>query len=206
MKLIYILLLGGLITACVKSKPDFQEERPGDYYPAYPGSYWIYNTGEHVMVAAEYEHARLYKSRRKTHPNDHQFECIFQEEGLYPRIGPKAYLKKYTLYNTTPSGQCGSSILLSEQPGFDITTDGHRYGSRGILVKAIDTTVVLPNGDRYDSVICMRTWARGHEFPNIVETYYAKHVGLIGVYQVKFGVEHINEWRKYLEHYEINRP
>lgn len=207
--LIIPLLLLCFLGACSKEK--VEREPPEDYFPVYPGSFWEYNTGQRIEVAPSYKYAAIYRKKRTSVIDYNEYTCEFVEAGLYPEVtgflpvDVKMYAKGYELYYTRLNGLCDHRFLLSEELGKRFTFyNDYRYPiSSGVEVGSTLSTITLPNGEVFKDVITMRTWQENAP-KVIIETYYAKDVGLIGEYQIEVPSDTIPKWIKYLVDYHVN--
>jgi len=175
---------------------------PGAYLPTYPGSYWVYNTGDTVKTGAKYVTAEIYREYRNFGTG--AVTCNAIETAIFP-VYRGAYVKDYTLYGLNSKGVCYNNPLLSEELGKMITLYASKYYRTELIVKSKDVQITLPNGKVYDSVIVMNELNYGG--PELdVEHYYAKHIGFIGKQTIEnyFTQDTVPVWDKYLVDYYIN--
>lgn len=176
---------------------------PKDYLPAYPGSYWVYNTGDTIKTAAKFVTAEIHSVYRNINRPE-LLTCTPIETAKFP-VYNGSYLKDYTSYGVNSKGQCYSRTLLSTALGKVLILNANKYYRNELIVRSKDVQITLPNGITYDSVIVMNSINTGG--PELdVELYYAKHIGFIGQLTIEnyFTQDTVPVWDKYLIDYYIN--
>ena len=180
--LVIIILL--LISSCERSDESIMKIAPLEYFPAYPGSYWVYSNKDTIRVNENYEKC-TYRSSDFTASEQH-------ETVLLPRLSKNnifnsAFVKEYSITNS--SGLSHDSYFreilnIIEGGSFYITSSYSGHQNIGITIKT-DTTIVL-NGVTFENVIV--TIQYDSYFAGMGKTplecahvreYYAKNIGLI---------------------------
>lgn len=184
-KCIYILIFVFFIS-CEKESPIETPVtiEPGAYYPAYPGSQWIYYSSYYndtVIVSVEPEY-RLHSFE------SYNLNCFATDSVYVPFIGGNPYYgysipKEY--YSPYPGSLNNGCIylepFLNEEIGgfFRKTTNVHGNGYTLSVDEKLDTLTV--RGNLYSDIIVV-LYEYNDQFGNVVErakTYYAKNVGKI---------------------------
>ncbi len=164
------ILLGiSIIVACDKGD-DYNYVKPGEYLPAYPGSYWDYSDGSRVR-ATDYE---LHSYRISTTSPDNSESC-------YVPVWDGKYLYKYSVYQQStiyPMRKLlvgsGTSTWIVEENN-NVKLKRHEIHLDSLEMPTLDTVF-------YD--VCQVT-----EYQEIFDftdhwnlrEYYAKNVGLLRV-------------------------
>jgi len=158
-----------LLVACDKGD-DYEYVTPGEYLPAYPGSYWDYSDGSRVR-ATDYE----------THNYRLSVSSPDMSETCYVPVWDGKYLYKYSVYQQStiyPMRKLlvgsGTSTWIVEENN-NVKLKRHEEHIDSLIFPALDTVF---------KDVCVVT-----EFQEIfdfnkhwnVREYYAKNVGLIRV-------------------------
>jgi hypothetical protein len=210
--IIYFIVL---VVGCENESPDIEPNNnelnkfdtifPGDYLPAYPGSYWIYNDGDTITTGEKYELSIIYDPRFDISTGVEIFDTCIPIDTAYFPIYDNKVLNRYTTYSYG-KGHCSKFRLLDETEGIGWTISSSKMDRSGMSVKGKGSTIVLPNQISYDSVIVM---VYNYTIQNYdvteYEYYYAKHIGFIGskiIYDQICGID-TAKWGSYLINYKI---
>ena len=157
---------------------------PLEYFPAYPGSYWIYSNEDTLRVNAYYEKCIYKSSDFDAAP---QYETLLLPQLSENDIFGSCFVKGYSITNhsgLSHDGYFREILNINEGGSFYITSSYSGHQNVGKTIKK-DTTIVL-NGVTFENVII--TLQYDSYFINMGETpiecahikeYYAKDVGLI---------------------------
>ncbi|MES2587836.1 MAG: hypothetical protein V4622_02580 [Bacteroidota bacterium] len=191
MRTIYIILFFGLFS-CKKDKVDdiYKTIEPLEYFPAYPGSYWVYSNGDTLKVTDKYE------------------QCIFNSEGysavpdydtlilpklilnkIYNPNDISAFVNGYSISKQTTSFYKDAAFkgILSLVEGDEFIKSYHDEGHQtiGKTIKT-DTTILIGNTIYQDVIVTIEfdkacpsnTNYSAEECADLKE-YYSKNIGLI---------------------------
>ena len=215
-----ITVLIGLIS-CVKdneTKPDdsviYDTIKPLDYFPAYPGSYWIYDDNDTLKVADQYE-KYIFNSAGYTAEPDYDTLILPKLilNGVFNSPQTFAYVNGYSISQSTGNYRDPAfKDILSVNQGDELIIGGAVQGHqiRGRVVKT-DTTIEV-NGSIYENVIITIHFDNYWSGYGMTETeyafereYFAKDVGLIKREIKNYPID--TEFKNDIEliKYEINR-
>ncbi len=174
LNILLLLLISVLAFSCAKDEePPFIY--PKSYFPAFPGSYWIYTNGETKTVAPDY---CLHSYQQGIVSPD------FSDDAYVPRIGQQ-YVYEYSI--TQNSTTYPLKKLLSEK--FDDSWVVNDWDGNEIKRKVVSVDDTI-NIDQYpyinDSVTVYSPVIEVIEFSSnegdtlwFSKEYYAKNIGLI---------------------------
>lgn len=147
---------------------------PGDYFPLYPGSYWIFDNSDTIVCLEGYKFIGLghrYTGISQTH-GDHN-DPSFPVDSIYvPAIYVTSEDREYIFYNysITYSAYLASfSPIVDEEEGFYyVQTHDNRYDYDYNFIRILKVDTSLQIGNRlYEDVIV----AEHFNFPNLVGDY-----------------------------------
>ncbi len=179
-KLIFFSLFGLffiLLFSCDEDdNPTSPTINPLPYYPAYPGSYWIYTNGDTIKVADKYG---LY-SYCSDYPNGPIDTELFLPI-ITLRGDSLAYVKEYSFSNKYVSFYVPNfSPFFSQNIGIFYQSNNHGpIQTYGETVK-VDTSITI-DSVKYENVIITVYYDSqyyGSQYATLRE-YYAKNIGLI---------------------------
>lgn len=191
-RIIIAILFPVLISlfSCEKENgPDPEENYdtifPREYFPVYPGSWWVYHTGDTLKTKSEYQ---LFTYRSECGDLTDTRSLVLPQFQFNNIFGAR-YINEYLLSN--PFLQCAYPLpfiqILSDTLG-KVFIKGEPEFYHQLLGKTIkkDTSITV-NGRRYDDVLVTvefdRACSDNSEYtPELCATmreYYAKGVGLI---------------------------
>lgn len=219
MKKTYILIIYFivLVVGCENESPDIELNNnelkkfdtifPGDYLPAFPGSYWIYSDGDTIKTGKDFELSIIYEPHYDFSTGVDMFDtCIAIDTAYFPIYGNKI-LNRYTTYWWSSNVRCAKFKLLDEIEGSGWTISSSKNDWSGMSVKSKDSRIVLPNQISYDSVIVMvYNYTINNYNITKYEYYYAKNIGFIGsktIYDQLSGTDTVT-WESYLIDYKIS--
>lgn len=187
-----LLVLIGIIS-CKKDneiKPNdsvvYDTIKPLEYFPAFPGSYWIYDNNDTLKVADQYE-KYIYNSAGYTAPPDYDTLILPKLilNGIYNKPNEFAYVKEYSISQANGSDYRDPPFktLLSLTEGSEFTIGGS-YQNHAITGKTVKVDTVINIGaTEYRNVIITIhfdvAFNMSPEDCAHVREYYAKDVGLI---------------------------
>jgi len=159
--------------------------RPQPYLPAYPGSYWIYNSGDTIKCDKKYRIHALYSYWGIDYAavTDSVYVPYLLPNNL--SVWTNGYIYGYYSLNNwyyytgfTEDKQ----QLFSEKSGDIWSYHGDNHFIAWDQVMKKDTTVLI-NNIKYDSVIVVSSFVSpaggGSKEVEIARKYYAKNIGLI---------------------------
>jgi hypothetical protein len=196
-----ILIVTSLFCTCKKDQELIDTYFPGDYLPAYPGSYWIYSNQDTIKTENSYRKDTL-ETPVYYQDNIYAIEyCEFFECGYYP-IYDHQTLRNYTLF----PNYCTESIKLLDET---LNKSWMTYNWKDYFIRrevtAKDVQISLPNSKMYDSVIVVEENIETIADYGKKEHYYAKNVGLIGIKTIHMNFDTLNTFDYYLIEYKINK-
>ncbi len=163
--------------------------KPLEYFPAFPGSFWVYNNNDTLKVAG-YEKFKFSSSDYASVPT---YDSLILPKlilnGIYNPGDSVAYVKEYSISKSSNSNYRDPAFygLLSTIKGAEFTIGASIQGHK-ITGKTIkdDTTIVI-GSITYQNVIVTiifdYAWINQTGNPPetcaFVKEYYAKNVGLI---------------------------
>lgn len=186
---VFIAVLISLLSCQKNDGPDGEEVydtiRPLSYFPAYPGSWWAYNTGDTLKTKADYQ-LYTYISECGDFTNT---RTLVLPQFHSNKIYGSRYIYEYLLSN--PLLNCYYPLpfiqILSDTLG-QVFIKGEPDFYQQTLGKTIvkDTTLTI-NGRQYENVIITIEFDRGcsegsdytSEQCATMREYYAKGIGLI---------------------------
>ncbi len=150
----------------------------GNYYPAWPGSWWGYVDSSGLTFTNTCD-AQWYSLHYDSFDSTRVFVC--------PRINGGRYISKYSFFSQMYISDPRSwSTFLKEELavgyGFSEFSFPGNQGVSSNYIYAKDTSIILPNGLRFDSVIVVMNQRFSNNplyINDFKKTYYAKHVGLV---------------------------
>jgi hypothetical protein len=191
-----LTILFGL-TSCERSNEDKPEDtvihdtiKPLEYFPTYPGSYWIYDNNDTLIVTAQYEKYIYNSAGFDATPNiDTLVLPKLKLNGIYNPNDTFAYVKGYSISKAINSDYRDPAFkfILSEAESATFIIGG-RWQYHQIIGKTIkvDTTITIDDV-RYDSVLitieldiaCNEQGLYPIDSCAYKREYYAKGIGLI---------------------------
>lgn len=189
-----LLVLIGLIS-CKNNKEIKPEKiadtiKPLDYFPAFPGSYWIYDNNDTLKVAGQYEKYIFNSAAYTAEPN---YDTLILPKlilnGIFNPNDTYAYVMEYSISKSLGSSYRDPAFkgLLSLTEGAEFTIGGafQAYKITGKTIK-VDTTINIGTR-KFENVImtiqfdygCVSGTGGTPESCATVREYYAKNVGLI---------------------------
>lgn len=175
---------------------------PDEYFPAYPGSWWKYETqaGDTVVDSTAGKYGLFSWLGKETvflpylvtsHWGSLNYaprNSAGEWDGnrlLWPIRGTGVSFKQcskgnYCFWVSKPihSLEAGRAWEFGGSVGFNNCVNDSSYGCVFRRVKAVDTSVTVL-GKTFDSVIVMRTRAMFTSTYDSIDEYYSKHVGLV---------------------------
>ncbi|MBP1644647.1 MAG: hypothetical protein H6Q16_222 [Bacteroidetes bacterium] len=163
--------------------PDYDTILPKEYFPAFPGSYWVYNNTDTLRVMEDYQ---LYIYRRYL---DYYGVEYVDDTIVLPKFYPNSIygdvlILRYEISNFRGShNEPAWKGILSETLGGVFYQSASEFGNQNIgMTVAVDTTIIV-NGVTYNDVIVTVLYNRAFMLPPELcfyyRDYYAKGVGLI---------------------------
>lgn len=191
-----IVVLIGLISCNKEDKPKpqvgvvYDTIKPLDYFPAFPGSYWIYDSHDTLKVADQYERCVFNVAGYEAEPD---YDTLVLPKlilnGVFNPSDTFAYVKGHAISKSQGSSYRDPAfkelLSLTEDSEFTIgaAVQGHKITGKAIKV---DTTISI--GARvYENVImtiqfdyaCVSGTGGTPEDCATLREYFAKNVGLI---------------------------
>lgn len=159
---------------------------PLPYFPAYPGSYWIYQNNLTLRVADQYEE---YIFNKNSYDDVPDYDTLLLPKlianGIFNGPDSFAYVKEYSISKAKNSGYRDPAFygILSEEEGarFPITGSFGGYQTIGKTIK-VDTTITVNDVEFQHVIIVIRYDAAcpmSNEVCATQKEYYARDVGLI---------------------------
>lgn len=201
-----------------KGNPDspiYDTIRPLDYFPAFPGSFWIYSNSDTLKVANNYE-KYIYNSSEYDELPDYDTLVLPKLilNGIYNPNDTFAFVYKYSLSKSSKSSyrDYALKVILSETEGtrFYITSAWDGHCNTVITVKK-DTSIIV-QGKQYDKVIMTMQyddyWTNQGVSRNkcaYLKEYYAKGVGLIKREERNYPINTVFLTAFELTKYKINK-
>ena len=173
-----------LINSCKREDESIEKIVPEAYFPAYPGSYWIYTNQDTLQVNPTYEKCTYRSSPFDAVP---EYATLLLPRLKNNEIFGGCFIKGYEITNL--SGLAHDQYfreILSETQGreFYITSSYSGFQRRGVTITN-DTTLSI-NGKIYENVIITLQYDMHWVDQGIalnecayLKEYYAKDVGLI---------------------------
>lgn len=168
-RVLTLAVCAALLASCDKGT-DADYITPGEYLPAYPGSYWDYSDGTRVR-ATSYE---LHSYRPSTTSPEYTDEC-------YVPVWDGHYLYKYSIYQQSPiyplrkllTGSGTSTWIVEENNNVKIKR--HEVHLDSLVIAALDTV--------FHDVCQVTEYQETLDFTDYwsIREYYALNVGLIRV-------------------------
>lgn len=163
---------------------------PSDYFPAYPGSYWVYDIADldgsnghkwykkdTARVMDEYQTFTYFERVENLPPNIDSCEAIWTAKLPYIKgFHSEYYLKGYHMVFPLESNCSFSKLLLSEKTDIIYNSYSNRFQSISHRTITTDTTITFPNGKTYTNVLIVATTDDGNYRQGY---FYAKNIGLI---------------------------
>ncbi len=192
-----LVIITGLISREKSKVTDFSDLctevfdtiRPLEYFPAFPGSYWVYDNGDTLKVAGQHE-KYIFNSAGYTAVPDYDTLVLPKLilNGIYNLRDSFAYVNEYSISKASLSSYRDPAFkqILSLNEGDALLIGGDVQGHQitGRVIQA-DTSIAI-DGKAYERVIVtihfgrMCTMNGGSEYECAFKReYYAKGVGLI---------------------------
>lgn len=173
-----------------KESVDYEVIKPLGYFPAFPGSYWIYDSNDTLKVADQYE-MYIFNSAGYTAQPDNDTLVLPKLilNGIFNPTETFAYVNGYSISKSNGSNYRDPAFkaLLSLTEGSEFTIGGAIQGHKitGKTIK-VDTTIYIGTTE-YKNVImtikfdnaCVSGTGGSPEDCATLREYYAKDVGLI---------------------------
>ena len=219
----FLIFLGMLISCnkdieiqAINNFVAFDTIKPMEFFPAYPGSYWIYDNNETLKVANQYE-KYIYNSAGYTSEPEYDTLVLpkFILNGIYNQGDTFAYLKEYSLSKSSSSNYRDPAFkkLLSLTEGSEFVigeaVQGHKTTGKTIKV---DTSIFIGT-QKYENVIViiqfdnsfLSEFAQTPEECAFLREYYAKNIGLIKREKRNYPMDTVFIKDIEITKYEINR-
>ncbi|HON18674.1 MAG TPA: hypothetical protein PK990_05840 [Salinivirgaceae bacterium] len=164
--------------------------KPLEYFPAFPGSYWIYDNNDTLKVADHYE---MYVFNSAGYTAEPDYDTLILPKlilnGIYNRPDTFAYVNGYSISKAKESGYRDPAFkeLLSLTEGAEFIIGGADQGHRitGKTIK-VDTTIYIGTTEYRNVIVtiqfdyaCVLGPGNSPENCATLREYYAKDVGLI---------------------------
>lgn len=155
--------------------------KPFDYFPAFPGSYWVYNNGDTLRVEDNYKLC-IYNDAYYLYPPN--FDTVYLPKFLPNSIYGDVFIKGYLITNHGGYKDPPFRFILSETVGASFYVASLVSSKvEGMTIKK-DTSIIV-NGITYNNVIITIQYDTHFSmyYPPMecagVKEYYAKGIGLI---------------------------
>lgn len=209
-----LIVLIGMIS-CEKDNNVYDTIEPLEYFPAFPGSFWIYDNNDTLKVE-KYEEYTFNSAGYTATP---VYETLILPKlilnGIYNRNDSIGYVREYSISKSSDSNYRDPAfkglLSLTENTEFEIGGATHGHKLTGKTIKA-DTTIFI-GAKKYENVImtihfdyaCISGTGGSPEDCATLREYYAKDVGLIKRERRNYPME--TEFNKVIElvKYEINK-
>ena len=168
----------------------FDTIQPLEYFPAYPGSYWVYSNNDTLRVANQYEE---YEYNSASYDAEPEYETLILPKlilnGIFNNTDSFAYVNGNSISKRIGSNYRDPAFkeLLSLEEGTLFTIGGafQNYQITGKTIK-VDTTIII-GGITYENTIitieydegCVSGALTSPENCAYKKEYYAKNIGLI---------------------------
>lgn len=215
-----LAILTGLIS-CQKNNKNtpgntaiYDTVKPADYFPAFPGSFWVYDNDDTLKVADQYE-KYIFNAAGYTAEPDYDTLILPKLilNGIYNFNDSIARVKEYSISKASGNYRDPAfKEMLSTTEGGELIMGGafQDHQIRGRVVKT-DTTIEI-NGIRYDQVIITMHFDNFWSGYGISETdyafereYFAKNIGLIKREVKNYPMDTVFQKDIELIEYKINR-
>jgi hypothetical protein len=173
------------LVAETKAIEVFDTIYPGSYFPAYPGSYWVYDTNDTLKVSSEYKRVITYSGGViPSHDTAYMTELILN--GIFNKEDSTAYVRGYEISKSSfELGNYGSKFkrILSEisESKFSMYYDRIDGPINGFVSKS-DTSINVKSvqySNVLEIIIFRERLSLAPEECGEIREYYAKGVGLI---------------------------
>lgn len=207
-----IIALSLVLLACNKFnwKSQIETEEPLSYFPAYPGSYWVYDNNETLRVADQYE---LYVFNTNGYTAEPKYDTLklpkLLKNVFFNPLDNETYVKGYSLSKSNTANYKDPSFKFilhtTEDKEFSI---GAAIQDRKITGKTIktDTSIYIGNTFYQDVIVtvqfdyaCVNHTNGSPEECATLREYYAKDVGLI-----KRELKNYNTNNQFVTDFELN--
>jgi hypothetical protein len=181
----YFTLLFILFSSCRKDEffdPSETFEKPCIYFPAYPGSYWTYNTN---VGKTTYEIAPAARRVNGIYlPYFENLDCYINGcrfyHSAYYGLGAVGYTSAPIIATTLDTAiyQNVSTVSFANLYVNDLLAGGPSDIAHRRELFALDTSVTNLSGQTYDQVLIMKefsVWDTTHYYLE----YFAKYIGLV---------------------------
>lgn len=191
--------------------------KPLEYFPAYPGSYWIYDSNDTLKVLDQYE-KYIFNSAGYTSEPDYdtlilpklKLSSVFNSTDTFSYVNGYSISKSHGSNYRDPAFKGILSLTNNSEFTIGGAIQGHKITGKTIKV---DTTIIIGTTE-YKNVImtiqfdyaCVSVTENSPENCATLREYFAKNVGLIKRETRNFPTE--TDFVKDIEliKYEINRP
>lgn len=158
---------------------------PGDYFPAYPGSFWIYDNNDTVRIENGWHQYAVSDTQMALLP-------AMYSSSIFPKIKPPTfefsyeliYIKGYELSNdTSPDRHCHQPFqkILSEKLG-ESFVPGPYCDFVFNAEMARHESSVQAGGLTYNDVLVVDLFTTNGPVPDKVSSrYYARNIGLVKI-------------------------
>lgn len=215
-------MIAGLFS-CEKSKEAdpslvavFDTIQPLEYFPAFPGSYWVYDNDDTLKVAGQYENY-IFNSAGYTAVPDYDTLVLPKLilNGIYNPGDRFAYVNGYSISKASLSSYRDPAFkeILSLNKGDELLIDGAVQGHQitGRVIKA-DTSITIDD-KTYEHVIVTIHFDRMCTMNGFSESecafkreYYAKGIGLIKRESRNYPIDTVFVKEIALRHFDIKEP
>ncbi len=163
--------------------PDYDTILPKEYFPVFPGSYWVYNNSDTLRVMEDYQ-LYIYDRLVNYYPREYVKDTV-----ALPKFYPNSIYGEVFIWRYEISKLWGSYRepawrgILSETLGQQFYQSASESGNQNIgLTIAVDTSITV-NGVTYNDVIVTILYNRIFMLPPEMcfyrKEYFARGVGLI---------------------------
>jgi len=185
------------LISCKKSNdilPDdvivYDTIKPLEYFPAFPGSYWIYDNNDTLKVADQY---KMYIFNTAGYSAIPVYDTLILPKlilnGVFNPPDTFAYVKEYSISKSSRSNYRDpvfkGILSLNEGSEFVIGAASHGHRITGKTIK-VDTTIFIGSNEYRNVIItihfdyaCVNSTGGTPEECASVREYYAKNIGLI---------------------------
>lgn len=222
-KELFLLVLTAALISCEKSRDTdpsvtafFDTIRPLEYFPAFPGSYWVYDNDDTLKVAGQYE-KYIFNSAGYTAMPDYDTLVLPKLilNGIYNPGDSFAYVREYSISKASLSSYRDPAFkqILSLNEGDALLIGGAVQGHQitGRVIEA-DTSIRI-EGKTYEHVIVTIHFDRMCTMNGFSESecafrreYYARGVGLIKRESRNYPIDTVFVKEIALRHFDIKEP
>lgn len=195
-----------LIAGCKKDENQISTILPGNYFPVYPGSYWVYleNNSKIIKNSTSDTYVENHYYMGEAQKEDGSIYTRYSETVLVPLLNGNPIYKYSKLVHVLPpfGDYYELSPFLSEKIGdqFSDWTDT-RYGDFSEYKVVVDKTI----NENQDSVLIVNGhWVYGPNVGSISVKTYVKNIGLTSSYMINQDGD--TTYRLVLTDYFVNLP